>query len=273
MAKDPLNDLSMKPSRDDLALRQTQGGRKRSHSVDVKGKQQPPGSRNGPLLIVLLLIVAGAGAGGWLMWQEVEKLSAELAQSKEMLSESRTNLGDLQQNIASQSSTLDQTGSKIREELDFHMSEIRKLWDLSNKTNKPDIQANEKAIAGAKSTLASQKKQLTVVQSDLKAAQKAAQTAQAQAKQAQLQSSAINSQVSELETQLSELTAQNKALKNMINSQEAVIKELQSTAGKALNNQLTDIVQRLDSIDAHRRQVNARLDQHDRNITELYQKP
>ncbi len=276
MSKDPLNDLSMKPSRDELASRQNKAksGKKRPQAIDPKKQAEAPvKSGNGPILLVLLLIVAGAAGGGWLMWQEVESLSAELAQSKELLSESQTNLGDLKQNIASQSSVLDQTGDKVRQELDFHMSEIRKLWDLSNKTNKPAIEANEKTIKSLKSSVAEQKKLISSAESAASRSAATLKDLESQVKQGQLQTSVINSQVGELESRLSELTAQNKALKNMLESQESAIKRLETSSGKALQDKLADIEQRLNSVDAFRRQVNNRLTQHDRSIAELYQKP
>jgi chromosome segregation ATPase len=269
-----MDDLSMKPSRDDLVHRQGKGKPPRRRQQKLQGDGEPVAkTRNGPILVVLLLIVAGAGAGGWLMWQEVKGLSAELAQSRELLSQSQSNLGDLQQNIASQSSAIDQTGSKIQEQLDFHMSEIRKLWDLSNKANKPAIEANEKAIAGLKSTLSGQKKLIGEAESAAKSSRAAVTSLETQVKQGQLQTSAINSQVDALQAQLTELEAQNQALRNMLDSQEAALTRLQASSGKLLKEQLADIQQRLDSVDAFRRQVNSRLTQHDRSIAELAKTP
>ncbi|MDX1696320.1 MAG: hypothetical protein R3208_21320 [Ketobacteraceae bacterium] len=276
MTKDPLDDLSMKPSRDELASRQLKGKPARRRAPAPDDKSPPPSAGkgfNGPVLVILLLIVVGASAGGWLMWQEVNNLSAELAQSKELLSESQSNLGNLQQNIASQSSAIDQTGNKIQEELEFHMSEIRKLWDLSNKTNKPAIEANEKAIASLKSTLSEQKKLIASAEAAATKSRDATESLKSQVKQNEVQTSVINTQMGELESRVSELAAQNKALKTMLESQEAAINRLEASSGKVLKEKLADIEQRLDSIDAFRRQVNSRLTQHDRSIAELHKSP
>ena len=263
----------MKPSRDELASRQGKPGRKRAHPVDVKPAQPPAANRKGALILVVLLIVVGASGGGWLMWQEVETLKAELSQSKQLLSESQTNLGDLQENIASQSTSLNKTGSKIQEQLDFHMSEIRKLWDLSNKANKPAINANEKSIADLKQGLATQTKQLAATESAAKESKSALALLESQLQQGELQTEAMNTQLQAMEKQLGELSAQNKALKSMLAAQQSAIEKLQASSGKTLQKTLKDITQRLDSIDAHRRQVNARLDQHDQSITDLYKSP
>lgn len=276
MINDPLSDLSMKPSRDDLARRQTKGKPVKKIARPSGAAPEPPTggkSGNGPLLLVLLFIAGGAGAGGWFMWQEVKALSAELAQSKQLLSESQSNLGDLKQNIASQSSTIDQTGDQVRKDLDFHMAEIRKLWDLTNKTNKPAIAANEKAISQLKTGIAQQKKAIAAVETAASSAASTASGLESRIKQGELQTSVINSQVNELETQVSDLVAQNTALKNMLTSQEVAIKRLEADSGKVLKAKLADIEQRLNSIDAFRQQVNTRLTQYDRNIAELYQKP
>lgn len=275
MANDPLNDLSMKPSRDDLASRKQsqQKTRKRSTTVTVGDNTPVQTSRNGPLLAIILLVVLGAGAGGWFMWQQMESLSAELKQSKLMLTESQTSMGDLKQNLASQSESLSKTGSEVESDLKLHISEIRKLWDLSNKRNKPAIEINKTAISSLKSSLAQQKKLAAKATETAAAAQASVNGLQSQLKEGQLQTAVINTQVSEMESQLSELNAQNKALKTLITSQEKSLQALQESNGAALQATLKEILQRLDSVDAHRRQVNARLDQHDRNISELYKKP
>ncbi|MCG8314281.1 MAG: hypothetical protein MI976_13825 [Pseudomonadales bacterium] len=273
MASDPLSDLSMKPSRDELASRQGQKtNTKKSYRTEV-GTVKPTPHRNGPILIVLLLIVVGAGAGGWFMWQEMGSLSKELHQSKQLLSESQSSLGDLKQNIALQSDSMDQTGSEIQQQIKLHMSEIRKLWDVANKTNKPAIAENSKALSKLESNLAGQKKQLSNVVSSSDAMAKSVTSMQAQLQQGELQTSVLNSQLSELEAQLKALVEQNKSLKTSIDAQEVDINRLKVTSGKSLEAKLVEINQRLDSIDAHRRQVNARLEQQQRSIDQLYKKP
>lgn len=274
MADDPLSDLSMKPSRDDLASRKQQPkGRKRSHSVTPPPAQPVKASRNGPILVILLLIAAGSGTGGWLMWQEMESLRVELGQSKELLTQSQTNMGNLKENLASQTANMSKTGSQMEADLKLHFSEIDKLWNLSNKKNRPAIDKNSKAIAGLSSTLAQQKQVVAKAAETTAAAQQSIKALENQLKQDQLQGSAINAQVSELEGRLKEIAAQNTAFKNMLAAQEKDILDIQKRSGAALQAKLDDIAQRLDSIDAHRRQVNARLDQHGRNISELYKKP
>ena len=275
MANDPLNDLSMKPSREDLASRKQsqQKTRKRSTTVSMGEAAPAQTSRNGPLLAIVLLVVLGAGAGGWFMWQQMESLSAELKQSKQLLTESQTSMGDLKQNLASQSESLSKTDSQVESDLKLHFSEIRKLWDLSNKRNKPAIEINKTAIGSLKSSLAQQKKLAAEAAATASAAQASVKGLQSQLQEGQLQTSVINTQVSEMESQLSALSAQNKALQATIAQQEKSLKALQESNGAALQATLKEILQRLDSVDAHRRQVNARLDQHDRNISELYKKP
>ena len=182
-------------------------------------------------------------------------------------------MGDLKENLASQSENLSKTGSQVEADLKLHFSEIRKLWDLSNKKNKPAISKNTKEIASLKSTLSKQKSLVAKATETTTAAQNSIKSIESQLKEEQLQVSVINSQMSELEAQLKEVAAQNKPIKNMLSTQENEVDELQKQSGAALQAKLDEMSQRLDSIDAHRRQVNARLDQHGRNISELYKKP
>ncbi len=274
MADDLLNDLSMKPTRDDLAIRKKvqpkRGGH--LHSDHLPSTAPATGSRN-IFILLLLLVAVAAGAGGWLMWQEMEKLRVELGQSQKLLTQSQANMGSLKANLANQSENITKTGSQIEADLKHHLSEIRKLWDLSHKRNKPAINKNAKEISRLKSSVAKQKELVAKTTQVTAAAQQTLKEYESQLQEEQLQVSLVNTQLSELEAQLKEITAWNKSLKNMLATQAKAISSLQQQSDKGIQTRLDELSQRLDAVDVHRRQVNARLDQQGRNIRELYNKP
>lgn len=267
MADDPLSDLSMKPSRDDMVSRQQGQTRSRRHSVETTGSK--PRSM-APAWMLLLLIVAGAGAGaagGWYLWQQIEALQARLVQSTSLLEESQSRLGHLQSNIESQNQNLSQSGNKVESELDVQMSEIRKLWDVAYKRNKPDIEKNTQNIAGLTKSVAELSKSISGQNSSLKQVGDA--LAKAEASLGQLQSKYTNTdkankniaaQIDQLSVQLKELSVQNETLKSMINVQDSQIKRLSDATGSKMEQRLYDLEIAIKAIDAHRRQVNGRLD-------------
>lgn len=271
MADDPLSDLSMKPSRDDMVSRQQGQPRSRRHTVDTAGNK--PRSM-APWLILLLLTVAGAsGAGGWYLWQQIEALQARLVQSTSLLEESQSRLGHLQSNIESQSQNLSQSGTKVESELDVQMSEIRKLWDVAYKRNKPDIEKNTQNIAELSKAIASQKGSVKQVGDAL---------AKAEASLAQLQNKysstdkvtkSMVAQIDQLSAQLKELSVQNETIKSMVNVQDSQIKRLSDTTGSKMEQRLSDLEIAIKAIDAHRRQVNSRLDSFDQAFRQQQSAP
>src|SRR5699024_6038967 len=121
------------------------------------------------LVLVLLLLVAGLAAAGWGFYQQFtevkSQLDHELSQSDERLGSLATELSSTGENVSSNISALQKAADTLAAnhkalegEQKKQMDEIRKLWDVSNKRNKAQIDANEKEIKALKDALTAQKK-------------------------------------------------------------------------------------------------------------------
>ena len=77
-----------------------------------------------------------------------------MAKAEGILNGHATNLGVLNDKLSAsdENSTLSLGALKVL--LKDNATEIRKLWDLTNKTNKPNIAKNTKAISGVKASVA-----------------------------------------------------------------------------------------------------------------------
>ena len=92
------------------------------------------------LLFVLLSGVAGAG-----YWQASE-LHKTLADTRQALEQTREQLGQVTGQVSQAGATITQSDSTFRGELKVVNSEIRKLWDVSNKRNRQWITQNQERI-------------------------------------------------------------------------------------------------------------------------------
>ncbi len=289
MEKDSLEDLSMKPTRDDLLLRQS-----------LQPKHQRLSSRRGSLtvtvLMLLLVVIGGAGAyGGWYLWQEMGRLQGRLAESARLIEDSQTQLGSLQNSVQQQTSSQSQEKGQLEKELQLAMSEIRKLWDVSNKRNKANIQENrtqlaklEKTLAGlsqaidqqkamqdtlkkTRQELAATRKQLLKTQSSVNSLQTALQDIRKSTAKAEKSAAQAVSQAQNALAQIKELSVQNQTLKTMLLAQEDRLKRTTESVGGNVEGRIEELESAIRSIDVYRKQVNRRLDQLDAELARLRQ--
>ena len=96
------------------------------------------------MIFFLLFLVAGLVALGWLVWQQQQamtQMSEQLTQAHEQVTLLSAQLTDTETNMTASARDAD-------EQISVNESEIRKLWDVSNKRNKGWIQTNQANIAG-----------------------------------------------------------------------------------------------------------------------------
>ncbi|ODC03643.1 hypothetical protein BFW38_08890 [Terasakiispira papahanaumokuakeensis] len=91
------------------------------------------GSGQGLSLFALLVALGGVGFGGW-QYLQVQKLQNGLLTLGDRVEE-------LELQLSATGKDLSSAGEGFRERLDTVDSEIRKLWDLSNKRNRPNIES------------------------------------------------------------------------------------------------------------------------------------
>lgn len=266
-----MSDLSMKPARDELVSRRPAPRRTAGSGVSAMS----PGLK---ALVVLAMI--GVLGAGWLVWQKVQTLDAALDASSEALKSSQEELGSLQNKVQSQDKSLSKTGDQIGTAVAKLDLEVRKLWDLSNKRNRPDIEKLQKDMAA----MAQQLQASSKANADL-----AARLGQLQADNKTLSASleklrADSGDVARLQSVLADLKADQRDLAATQLSLGAGQEKLQSSVAalqagpKAppvagdLGKRVAQIESDIKAINAHRQQINSRMSQLDQDVQLLYQK-
>lgn len=256
--------------------------RKPQAASPTKPQPQPdPSGSKGlwALVILLLVLVIGLAAAGFFFYQQFETVKAqldhELSQSDERLGSLATELSSTGESVTSHIAALKkaaddlaQQQKKLEEEQKKHLEEIRKLWDLSNKRNKSQIEANEKEIAALKASLGEQKKAAEAVAASMKKAQEEAAKALKRADEAESKVASQGSRQTQLETQLSLVDETQKQLQAELKKLQSVadaMPELKALAalqksGQGVEGRLKALEEAVDAFDQYRRQVNQRLE-------------
>ena len=91
------------------------------------------------LAVVVLLLIGVGGVGFKQLYEKLQSQTMELQKVNLVLHA-------MEEVVAETGMVLDQTGSEARLELKEVNSEIRKLWDVSNKRNRRWIEANQEAL-------------------------------------------------------------------------------------------------------------------------------
>ena len=97
------------------------------------------GAASGIAVFALLLAFAGIGGSGYLAWQ--------LNESQKTLVSAEQRIAGLETRLNIDSDESSQTLDQIQDKLKWADSEIRKLWGVSQDTNRKKITANEDSIA------------------------------------------------------------------------------------------------------------------------------
>ncbi|WP_369602076.1 hypothetical protein AAIA72_03590 [Hahella sp. SMD15-11] len=106
------------------------------------------------LVIIFIMLVAIAVAGYWNYTRQIrviDQMQAQLEEASRQVRQSNLVIARLEGELQSTDSTLQQSGNEVARQLKFLDSEIRKLWDVSNKRNKAWIRQAQKDIESLKS--------------------------------------------------------------------------------------------------------------------------
>jgi chromosome segregation ATPase len=258
MTQDSLGDLSMKPTRDELAQRQTSRSKPAKGGAPQAPRSKPPvrvsnaSSQAGLWSVLIVLLVCTAG-GGWYLWDKVERLQSNLTQSTQALATAEQALSGLQKKLQNRDNTLSKSGDQMLSDIKLLETEVRKLWDLSNKRNKVDI--------------AQQGEQIKKLLADLKAN---SGTVSGMSKQVTVTAE----QVATVKKQFKELQESNSTLVKSMDSQKKELAQLKSLVGSAgdFDDRITSLEVAIKAIDAHRSQVNGRLEKLDKELGQLIQR-
>ena len=232
----------------------------------------------------------GGGSGGWIIltlvlavtlalactyfYREISRLQGQMESSMGMSSEQ---LENLQARLSATDESLDQSSGELRDTLselskaiDTNGSEIRKLWDVSNKRNKgwieenrKQIKANEDAVTALEKTTAGYDQSIKQARDRLAELQKQVDSA---VRAVNDSSSQWRTQINQLETQVDVVVDTVRQLEQQNQTQKQALARLQNNQAGTdqLNQRLSDIEDAITAFDQYRLQVNNRLDRLER---------
>lgn len=200
-------------------------------------------------LAVMLLVIAVY------FFREMQQMQARLDAT---LDQSSEQLGSLASQLSATDESLNQSSDQVRETLSLHDSEIRKLWDVSNKRNKDWIQANQAAISKLEKQRAETAKSITALQTEIAALKKQNQQIALQRNQMQVQLDLASESVRQAEASVA-------SQKKIVDQVSQILPALKTMAaaqakGEGLDTRLSEIEAAIAAFDVYRRQVNTRLD-------------
>jgi chromosome segregation ATPase len=191
------------PDRDDIALRKKSASTERAKPSPAAVEKDETGSAGIPgwmttLVVLLVLAVAGLGVMSFQLSQQLNAVSKQM--DGRLLS--------LEGQLSATDESLAMNEDAISAKMTNIMSEIRKLWDVSNKRNKGWIQDNTKDIGAVKQTVTANQSTLTAVQAGNDKALAAAESAATNVNEINTLMIATDSKVNGLSTDQVALKAQ-----------------------------------------------------------------
>ena len=177
------------------------------------------------------------------------------------LSESTEQLGSLASQLSATDEEVTHTSDRIRQTLDTHDSEIRKLWDVSNKRNRNWIEKNQADIAQLNKQRAELAKAVETLRTELTALRSQNDQLVLARNQLQTRVDVQAETVKQLETRLAAQQKQVDAVNKLLPALQSLARV--ESAGGGVGNRLAEIEAAIEAFDAYRRQVNVRLDRLD----------
>ncbi|WP_119393246.1 hypothetical protein [Salinibius halmophilus] len=133
----------------------------RPTNVQRPGRTKPaPKSSQGKLATVLAIIaIIATAAGGFLLYQGQQLQAQTLAQLTNQQTQIAERIDRVIADLENNGVATSESQEALVEQDEFLLSEIRKLWDLSNKRNRPNIEALQtdvNTLAATAETLSAQ---------------------------------------------------------------------------------------------------------------------
>lgn len=114
------------------------------------------------MTFLLLFLIVGLVALGWLVWQQQQSMTL----MSEQLTEAHKQVSGLSSQLTNTESNITANVQSVDELISTNELEIRKLWDVSNKRNKAWIQTNQANIANNQERLTELNQSLSQVEID-----------------------------------------------------------------------------------------------------------
>ncbi|WP_286718461.1 hypothetical protein [Thalassolituus sp. UBA2009] len=158
----------MKPSQEDIALRQKQLQARRIAAQRAAAAKAGPSAaalaaapaQKQTLAVVALVVALGMGGLAGFLFMQLQTLQGQFANAETLLKSQAANINVLNEKLSVTGENANLSLDALKVIIKEHDAEIRKLWDVANKRNKADIASNEKAITALKGSLAGLDKEL-----------------------------------------------------------------------------------------------------------------
>lgn len=251
--KEPTLSGTIKPEKDEVAARQPRSsapgakGPRRAEPPTTPPSGRPPGGSGGSggqglAIAALILALFALGGSGFLAWKWIG--------AEENLAQANNRIQGLEQRLDITSDQSSEYVEEIQDKLEWADSEIRKLWGVSNDTNRKNIAQNKERIES--------------LQQSLGQVRQTAETASEGIDNLQSSFSDIDSRVGELDSALEEVQEQTgslaehqQRLQNLVedvDQLERQLSELDGLAGRVGTNE-----EAIAAIDSYRRSINREL--------------
>ena len=227
------NDMipSITPAQDEVA------------SYKRSGRSETPKQSNFNGLLVFVIVVMGIlmGVGGYTLYEVREKLEL----SNQLVEEGQENTRQLDSRLAATDIDVSRTLVDLKAQVDTNFTEIDKLWAVSHRQNKPDIQKNIRAIASLEREMNG-----TII------------SVNSTGKEISSQYQSIQKELSDLQEGLmqdnEELITEIVLLRGQVQDQ-AVVQEATKRKLNSVDGKIRNIQKAIDSIDAYRLQLSQKV--------------
>ena len=257
----------MQASQEDMAMRQKQLQQRRL-AAQRAAKANPaaaqvaaPAPKQTLAIIALILSVSMGGFAGFLFMQ-LQEANAQLSKAEGILNGHATNLAALNDKLSASDENANLSVDALKILLKDNGKEIRKLWDLTNKTNKPNIAKNNKAISGVKASIA---------KVDKKAASVDRKVANVDSKVANANSAIAGNKknIGSNKNSIADLKASIALHQNAMEDKLAQVKSSANGLPAATEKRINDNEQSIRSIDATRKKLNSSMAEVESQFNEM----
>ena len=249
----------MQASQDDITLRQKQLQQRRiaaqraakSHPASTE-QMIVPVPKQTLAIVALLLSLAMAGFAGFLFLQ-LQEANAQLKKAEGILNGHSTNLAALNDKLSASDENSNLSVDALRILLKDNGKEIRKLWDLSNKTNKPKIDKNGKSIGAVKSSVAKADKKIGVANGNISGNKKSIAALKISLSKTQ---KGLEAKMAEVQASVNALPAETE---KRIGNNEQSIRSIDATR-KKLNSTMSEVESQFNEMKLEIEDIQIRLD-------------
>lgn len=252
--KEPTLSGTIKPEKDEVAARQPRssapgpkGPRRAEEPPTTPPSGRPPGDSGGSggqglAVAALILALIGLGGSGFLAWKWIG--------AEENLAQANNRIEGLEQRLDITSDQSSEYVDEIQDKLDWADSEIRKLWGVSNDTNRKNIAQNKERVESLQQSV-SQIKQTA------ESASNGVDNLRSSLSDIDSRVGELNSSLEEVQEQTGSLAEHQQRLQNLVedvDDLERQVSELDGLASRVGTNE-----EAIEAIDSYRRSINREL--------------